>query len=215
MKSKAIFLLSQFTIAVGAFFVAATLCAQGYGPPPKPPTGATGPAPPPAQQEPYQPDNPFFRKASQSPAASAAAVAGTKPLTTKDKNFLSGAAGSGSWEIATGRLAEQKAQDSATKEIAARMVADHAKTNKELVDLGKKKGLGISTEGGKAQQIVGSDFDKRYLNLVVQDHQEETSLFAKEAKSGEDADIKSWAAKTLPTIKQHLVLAKDALSKAK
>jgi putative membrane protein len=95
------------------------------------------------------------------------------------------------------------------------MVADHAKTNKELVDLGKKKGLGISTEGGKAQQIAGSDFDKRYLNLVVQDHQEESRLFEKEANSGDDRDIKNWAAKTLPAIKQHLVLAKDALSKAK
>ena len=211
MKSKTIF-LSQFTIAVGALFVAATLCGQGYGPPPKPPTGATSPTgPAPAQQEPYQPDNPFFRKTSPS----AAAATGAKPLTAKDKSFLSGAASSVSWEIATGKLAQHKAQNSATKEVASRMIADHSKMSQELVDLGKKKGLSISTEGGKAQQISGQDFDKKYLNLVVQEHQEETSLFAKEAKSGDDADIKNWAAKTLPTIKQHLVLAKDALSKAK
>jgi putative membrane protein len=214
MKSKVIFLW-QFTIAAGALFAAAPLWAQGYARP-APPTGATGPsAPPTTQQEPYQPDNPFFRKSSPSPAASAAAAAGAKPLTAKDKNFLSGAASSVSWEIATGKLAQQRAQNSATKEVASRMIADHSKTSQELVDLGKKKGLSISTEGGKAQQISGQDFDKRYLNLVVQEHQEEASLFAKEAKSGDDADMRNWAAKTLPMIKEHLALAKDAMSKAK
>jgi putative membrane protein len=212
MKSKVIFLW-QFTIAAGALFAAAPLGAQGYARP-APPTGATaGPtAPATTQPEPYQPDNPFFRKNSPSPAASAAAA---KPLTAKDKNFLSGAASSASWEIATGKLAQQKAQNSATKEVASRMIAGHSKTSQQLVDLGKKKGLSISTEGGKAQQISGQDFDKRYLNLVVQEHQEEASLFAKEAKSGDDADIRNWAAKTLPMIKEHLALAKDAMSKAK
>jgi len=214
MKSKVIFLW-QFTIAAGALFAAAPLWAQGYARP-APPTGATGPsAPPTTQQEPYQPDNPFFRKSSPSPAASAAAAAGAKPLTAKDKKFLSGAVSSASWEIATGKLAQQRAQSSAAKEVAARMVADHSKTSPELVDLGKKKGLGISTAGGKAQEITGGDYDKRYLDLVVQDCQEEASLFAKEAKSGDDADVRNWAAKTLPMIKEHLALAKDAMSKAK
>jgi putative membrane protein len=212
MKSEAIFIW-QFAVAVGVLSVATTLCAQGYGPPPpKPATGAA--APPAAQQQPYEPDNPFFRKSSASPTATAAAAKAAKSLSAKDKNFLIGAASSGGWEIATGRVAEQKAQSSATKEIAARMIADHSKTNKELVDLGNKKGLGISTDV-KAQHIAAEDFDKGYLNLLVQDHQEESSLFEKEAKSGDDADIKKWAAKTLPTIKQHLALVKDELSKAK
>ena len=191
MKSKANFVW-QFTIAVGALFAVATLCAQELGG--------------------NQPDNPFFR---QKRSESSSTPATTKTLSPKDKNFLIGAASTGTWEIATAKLAEQKAQNSTTKEVAARMIADHSSANKELVDLGKRKGVAISAAEGKAQQIPGEGFDKRYLNLVVQDHQEESSLFEKEAKSGDDADIKSWAAKTLPTIKQHLALAKGALSKAK
>jgi putative membrane protein len=211
MKSKVIF-LSQLTIAAGALFTASPLCAQGYTRP-APPTGATGAsAPPTTQQEPYQPDNPYFRKSSPSPAA---AAAGATSLSAKDKNFLTGAVSSASWEIATGKVAQQRAQNSATKQVAARMIADHSKSSQELVDLGKKKGLAISTGGEKAQQIAGGDFDKRYLNLVVQDLQEQASLFAKEAKSGDDADIRNWAAKNLPMIKERLALAKDALSKAK
>jgi len=199
MKSKANFVW-QFTVAIGALFAIATLCAQ------------EGP-----QGDLTQPDNPFLRKrTAASPAPTAPAKATTKnTLSTKDMNFLRGAASSGGWETATGRSAEQKAQNSATKEVAARMIADHSKTNQEMVDLGKKKGLAISTEGVKAQQITGSDFDKRYLNLVIQDHQEEISVFEKEAKSGDDADFRSWAAKNLPSIKQHLALAKGALDKVK
>jgi putative membrane protein len=213
MKSKLI-LVPQFAVAVGALFGTVTLCAQGYGPPAPQPSSASVSSPQPTRQDPFQPDNPFFRKSSSSPTASAAAARAAKPLSAKDTKFLGDAASGGSWEVATGRSAEQKAQSGATKEIAARIVTDYSKSNKELVDLGKKKGLGISTEG-KAQQISAQDFDKRYLNLVVQEHQEESRVFEKEAKSGDDADIKNWAAKTLPTIKQHLALAKDALSKAK
>jgi putative membrane protein len=212
MKSKLIF-VPQFAVAVVALFATGTLCAQ-YGAP-KPPSGGTGASPPPAQQEAYQSDNPFFRKKSATPSATAAAKANVKAISAKDKKFLSDAAASGGWEIATGREAEQKAQSGAAKEIAARIVADYSKTNKELVDLGNKKGLGISTDAVKAQHIAGEDFDKRYLNLVVKDHEEESSVFAKEAKSGDDADLRNWAAKTLPTIKQHLALAKDVLNKAK
>jgi putative membrane protein len=215
MKSKLTFML-QFVLGVGLLFVVAPIYAQGYGAPAKPPSGGTGPVtPPPAQEQQPLSDNPFFRKTAPSPSASAAAKATTtKAISAKDKKFLVDAASSGGWEIATGRVAEQKAQSGAAKEIATRMITDHSKTNKELVDLGKKKGLEISTDAVKAQQISGGDYDKRYLDLVVKDHEEESGVFAKEAKSGDDADIRNWAAKTLPSIKQHLAEARAALPKA-
>ena len=95
------------------------------------------------------------------------------------------------------------------------MVADHSKATNEVVDLAKKKGVGISTDGIKAQQIGAANFDKQYLDLLEQDHQQEVNLFEKEAKSGDDADIKNWAAKTLPMLRQHLAMSKDASSKVK
>jgi hypothetical protein len=39
--------------------------------------------------------------------------------------------------------------------------------------------------------------------------------FDKEAKSGDDAEIRKWAAKTLPLVRQRLATAKDAFNKAK
>lgn len=208
MRSKFTLVL-QFGVMLGILVTAQNLLAQRYHPGPGQQPGGAG-----AFDAVGQSDNPFLRRSTPAPSAGAPAASGSR-LSAKDKHFLTEAAASGSWEIATGKSAEQKAQSSGTKEIASRMIADHSKTNKELIDLGNKKGLTISSEGSKPQQISSEDFDKRYLNLVVQDHQQASDLFAKEAASGDDPDIKKWAAKTLPTIKQHLAQAKGALNKAK
>jgi putative membrane protein len=212
MKSKLIF-VSQFAIATGALFVTGPLLAQ-YGAP-KPPSGGTGPgSPAPIQATPYQPDNPFFHRDSASPAPSAASKA-AKSVSAKDKNFLTSAAANGAWEIETGKPAEKNAKGEATKQIAARMVADFSTANKELIDLAKKKGLAISTEGIKGQRVGEENFDQRYLNLLEQDYHEQIPLFEKEAKSGDDTDIKNWAARRLPTLRQHLSEVKSASAKVK
>jgi len=167
-------------------------------------------------QEAYPPDNPHFRKSATATPSPSAAKAKATNLSAKDKNFLVSAASSGGWEVETGKLAERKAQGEATKNLAARMVADHSKAIKEMVDLAKKKGLAISTENIKAQQLSGGpNFDKQYLTLMEQDHQQSIKAFEKEAASGDDPEIKAWAAKTLPTLKQHLSSVADALSKVK
>ena len=44
------------------------------------------------------------------------------------------------------------------------------------------------------------------------DHKADIKAFEAEAKSGDDAEIKGWAAKTLPTMKEHLAMVKEALS---
>ena len=40
-----------------------------------------------------------------------------------------------------------------------------------------------------------------------QTHQEAVDLFQKYAQSGDNADLKEWAAKTLPHLKEHLAMA--------
>ncbi len=197
MKSKSSLILRIAMAAVGAgsLCVVATLSAQ---------------------QPAYTPDNPYLQKSKAAPSPSAtAAAAKVSTLSAKDKDFLVSAASSGGWEVETGKLAEGKAQSDVTRKIAARMIAEHSKTNLEVVDLAKKKGLAISTENIKAQRGLsgGPKFDKQYLTLTEQDHQQTVKAFEKEAASGNDSEVKAWAAKTLPTLKQHLSMVSDALSK--
>jgi putative membrane protein len=44
----------------------------------------------------------------------------------------------------------------------------------------------------------------------VTDHTKDVNEFKTEAKSGADADVKSWASNTLPTLETHLKMAHDA-----
>ena len=45
---------------------------------------------------------------------------------------------------------------------------------------------------------------------MLNGHREAVAAFRAESRSGRDADVKAWAAKTLPTIAEHLKLAQSA-----
>ncbi len=154
-------------------------------------------------------DNPHLRKRTE-PAKPAA----TK-LSDKDKNFIQLAANAGVGEVADGKQAEQLGQSAEVKKIAARIVADHSKGNSELQALAKKKGLGMDMTGGKARAFPKESFDHQFLYNLESDHEADIKTFQKEAMSGDDADVKAWAAKTLPTMKAHLAMIKDARKKIK
>jgi putative membrane protein len=60
-------------------------------------------------------------------------------------------------------------------------------------------------DGLKAK--VGKDFDSSYDQIQVKAHEDAVTLFETYAKGGEDPELKKWAAKTLPHLKEHLSMA--------
>jgi len=64
----------------------------------------------------------------------------------------------------------------------------------------------------KLAKLSGPAFDRAYMQAMVADHKKDVNEFRLEAKSGKDADVKGWAAKTLPTLEEHLRLAQSANS---
>jgi len=167
---------------------------------------------------PYDTDtgNPFLRKKTSptpSPGATAAAKTKAATLSEKDKDFLVKAVSDGGWEVKTSAMVEKKLQNPAVKDLAAKLAADHSKMNSELVALAKKKGLDIAPDSVKGQSIPGPNYDKNYLTLVEQDHQELLGVFQKEASSGQDPDINASAAKMLPSLRQHSASVKSTQAK--
>ena len=61
----------------------------------------------------------------------------------------------------------------------------------------------------------GAAFGKAYGELLVKDHEEDIDLFEKESNKGNDAQIKGFAAKTLPVLKMHQEMAKTIYGKMK
>jgi putative membrane protein len=167
-----------------------------------------------AQNEPGAPigSNPHLRSQSSGEAASSPGATKVK-MSQKDVNFIQKAAGGGAQEVANAQMAEKQAKSAAVKTIAARMVADHTRINKELTALANRKGVTFNTGGVKAQNLGSGDFDKLYLKWLEEVHRADIADFERAAKSSDDSELKAWASKTLPTLKQHLAMVQSAAKK--
>ena len=134
-----------------------------------------------------------------------------------DADFMVKAASGGMMEVELGRMALQKATNPKVKKFAQQMVDDHTKANEELKALAAKKNITLpTTPGDEAQEHInelakhtGAEFDKEYLELMHKDHQEDLDLFKEAAKDAEDAEVKAFAAKTLPVLQTHHQMAEQ------
>jgi putative membrane protein len=149
----------------------------------------------------------------QSP--SDAGSASSRAASGLDLTFLNDAAPGGMLEVELGQLALKQASSPKVKQFAQRMIDDHAKANAELQALAAKKRLSLKTEKSATQKqaiaklakLKGRTFDREYANLMVTDHEEDIAKF-QGAANASDADVKAFAAKTLPTLQEHLEMAR-------
>lgn len=145
----------------------------------------------------------------------------TKEATSMDAHFVHEAAAGGLAEVRLGQLAGQKASSNDVKEFGARMVRDHGKANDELVALGKKHGWDVpKTLDAKhkaleasLQKLEGTAFDRAYMKEMVEDHEKDVAEFKKQSAAATDPDLKAWVARTLPTLEEHLEMARSIQKK--
>lgn len=156
--------------------------------------------------------NPHLR--SQSSGAAASPGTTMVKMSQKDVNFIQKAAGGGAQEVENGKMAEKQAKSAEVKSVAARMVADHTRMDKELTALANRKGVTFNTGGVKAQNLGTGDFDRIYLKWLDEVHKGDIADFERAAKTSDDSELKAWASKTLPTLKQHLAMVQSAEKKA-
>lgn len=136
-------------------------------------------------------------------------------LSSKSSDFMVEAANGGMMEVQLGEIAQQNAMSQSVKNFGAMMVKDHGNANADLKTLASAKKVTLpAAVGGKHQQHItdltqlkGSEFDAKYINMMVDDHKKDIDLF-EDAADSEDADVKAFAAKTLPILKMHLDSAK-------
>ena len=150
--------------------------------------------------------------AGQNPGANAPA-----PKQVDDKKFAKNAAMGGLEEVELGKLATQKASSDAVKQFGQKMIDDHTKANDELKEVAQKDSLDLpqtldskhQAKVDKLSKLSGPAFDKAYAKDMVKDHEKDVSEFKNEAQNGTDPNIKQFASSTLPTLEQHLSMAKD------
>jgi putative membrane protein len=140
-----------------------------------------------------------------------------------DKMFVEKAAIGGMFEVKSSQLAQQMGTDTSVKRFAARMITDHTKANQELMVLAQKKGWQVPTaldqkhlemidqlrKGGTGTGPSSDQFDRTYLAMQLKAHEKAVALFQQASRDSQDADLKAWATKTLPTLKDHLQMLRQ------
>jgi putative membrane protein len=209
-------------IAVGT-----ATCALAQTPPPDDPTA------PSAASSPHQRDSTRTggQEAAPTPGAepSSASSPHQREVTDSSKmkdsstmksvtpqSFASQAAVIGKAEIELGQLALKNTQDENVRKYAERMVKDHSAADKKLQAIAAKDNLQLPKSldpeheslKTKLQGLKGEEFDRAYAQAMAKGHDKAVALFESASQQSQmPADLKQFAASTLPTLEQHQEMA--------
>jgi putative membrane protein len=149
------------------------------------------------------------------------ANAGTIAVDQSTADFMVKVADVGMTEVKLGGIAQDKAMNKRIKDFGEMMKRDHSQAGDELKSLARRKNVTLPDSVGSdhrkkidnLEKKSGKDFDKAYIDMMVDGHQSTVNDFEKASNNTKDPDVKSWVDKTLPTLRMHLDSAK-AIQKA-
>lgn len=169
-----------------------------------------------------------YEQATPEPGATATITPTTTPaasptgnLSSFDQEFMANAARGGMMEVQLGNMAAQKASSNDVKKFGQRLATDHSKANQTLQQLASNLNVTLpqelkpeqQQEVSRLQDASGKEFDREYMSLMLKDITKEISEFERAANEATNADLKRWVSQTLPTLREHLQLARSVAGK--
>lgn len=139
-----------------------------------------------------------------------------------DREFIEDAANSGLYEVQAAQLAAVKASDPQVKSYAAMLVDHHTNANNQLVQLANARKVVLPVAPPRRMRLAieqlgkkeGAAFDREFVQDVgVKAHERDIKRFEKAAKDVRDPQLKAFAERTLPLLREHLAQA-QRLAKA-
>jgi putative membrane protein len=126
-------------------------------------------------------------------------------------------------EIQLGDLASTKAVSADVKALGKMMSEDHTKAQAEVVALAQKKNITLPTsatdESMKDYNTLNDkdfkNFDSKYTEMMVNGHKDAISKFEKAVSDCSDSDLREWASKMLPKLREHLDHAMNCQARVK
>jgi putative membrane protein len=141
------------------------------------------------------------------------------PLPTSAQGFANTAAASDRFEIESSKLAETAAQSAAVKDFAAKMITAHQDSTSKLKATGGALSSPVvpdDTLSAAQQQDLdslknskGADFDATYAAAQVKAHEQALDALKGYAASGDTPALKDFANGLIPTVAEHLNMAKQ------
>ena len=138
-----------------------------------------------------------------------------------DTHFVDHAYTDGQNEVILNRMALERSRNEDVRKFAMRMVEDHSKNNQELTLLVSELRIAVPDKPLPDQEkdmrhLTSNevkDFDKEFMDHMVTDHEKAVKLFEQASNDLKNDRLKDYAKKTLPTLREHLKLAKETRDK--
>ena len=144
----------------------------------------------------------------------AGAPAWAADLTAQD--FVDRASAAGIAELETARMALEQGRSAEVKNFAEKMIKDHTAANEDLKEIAAEKKLEIADSPdamNKAKGMIlemrdGEDFDQAYARNQVNAHEQAIELYREAAQGVNDEALQAFAKEKLPTLEEHLEMAR-------
>jgi len=118
-------------------------------------------------------------------------------------------------EVVLGQMAADKAQHSEVKDFGLRLVKDHSKASKELIEFASRRDIALENDlsaehqqlSDKLSELSGEDFDEAFVAAMIEDHQKDIAKFKTAADTLTDPFIVTFVRQTLPVLDEHWRIA--------
>ena len=143
-------------------------------------------------------------------------AASVPSVSSQDQSFTTQAAQSDQFELQSSQLALQKSHSRSVRAFAQQMLDDHSTTSQQLMAAAQQKGIVLPDASAldpvlqqklSVLQAANRTFDREYIADQVSNHRATAQVMQTELSSGQDADLKTLAANTLPLVQSHLAAA--------
>ena len=133
----------------------------------------------------------------------------------QDKIFIREALTGGLNEMELAKIAMQRASNLDLQLLARRIFDDHKRGNEDLEIIAHNEGIQIPQlprDGAMVQRLAGlsgNEFDRTYLQHVIEHHRFDVKRFESTARSARNEDVRNFAGKVLPALQEHLRIAEN------
>ena len=141
----------------------------------------------------------------------------------KDAQFMVDIVAGNYYEIRVANSALQHSANDEVKSLAGMLVTDHTAMLNEAKNLASSKNISVpnedSTEARKEIESLNdkkmSNYDKAWLDDMIDRHKSTISKLEDESKDGTDPDIRNMAGTALPKVRTHLDMLQQLKDKMK
>jgi putative membrane protein len=134
-----------------------------------------------------------------------------------DAEFIRDVGADNTMQMQLAELARDRARNSSIRNYAERELEDHRRLQRQWENMASNNGFPLREGMGrnhreKVEQLRkanGNNFDRTYMTLMVQQHQDEVSYWRKEGRASKSQQVRRLVNSGLPTLEQHLAQAKQ------